>query len=340
MTRTAGVTTESRDETEVSAREPAPPSAGQRPVQSTAIPDTTKDTGPEDALSAANSAKEVPTEVSPEVDQLKIERVLRITSDGSNEASSDGVAASGTNKSTDTTASPAPPSEIRYIQYDKRLEASHLPAIRRMISMDLSEPYSIYVYRYFLYSWPHLCFMAVTSDIRPNKTSSNNIEYNDMTQANDDELNDSASKVVGVVVCKLEQHRSGPLRGYIAMLATQKDLRGRGIATNLVTLAIDRMNEDNAQEIVLETEVDNAPSLKLYRNLGFLRTKRLHRYYLSGSTAFRLVLYLQDGVANIPTCPPEGPYHDQSGHDRNDEQDWADYGAQDPLSGGVPAGVV
>ena len=52
------------------------------------------------------------------------------------------------------------PGELRYVQYDHALEAQYLPAIRSLISKDLSEPYSIYVYRYFLYQWGHLCFMV------------------------------------------------------------------------------------------------------------------------------------------------------------------------------------
>lgn len=52
------------------------------------------------------------------------------------------------------------PSELKYIQYSHSLEAQYLPAIRALISKDLSEPYSIYVYRYFLYQWGHLCFMV------------------------------------------------------------------------------------------------------------------------------------------------------------------------------------
>lgn len=52
------------------------------------------------------------------------------------------------------------PSEIRYIQYHSSLEKAYLPAIRALISKDLSEPYSIYVYRYFLYQWGELCFMV------------------------------------------------------------------------------------------------------------------------------------------------------------------------------------
>lgn len=52
------------------------------------------------------------------------------------------------------------PSELKYTQYSHSLEAQYLPSIRALISKDLSEPYSIYVYRYFLYQWGHLCFMV------------------------------------------------------------------------------------------------------------------------------------------------------------------------------------
>lgn len=100
-----------------------------------------------------------------------------------------------------------------------------------------------------------------------------------------------------MVVCKLEPHRSGTFRGYIAMLAVQESHRGKGIATKLVEMAINAMAERDADEIVLETEVTNTASLKLYERLGFLRSKRLHRYYLNGNTAFRLVLYLKEGTA-------------------------------------------
>lgn len=52
------------------------------------------------------------------------------------------------------------PPELRYIQYSHALEKKYLPSIRALISKDLSEPYSIYVYRYFLYQWGELCFMV------------------------------------------------------------------------------------------------------------------------------------------------------------------------------------
>jgi hypothetical protein len=59
-----------------------------------------------------------------------------------------------------TTTSKDLPGELSYVQYQHALEAQYLPAIRALISKDLSEPYSIYVYRYFLCQWGHLCFMV------------------------------------------------------------------------------------------------------------------------------------------------------------------------------------
>lgn len=81
------------------------------------------------------------------------------------------------------------------------------------------------------------------------------------------------------------------------MLAVQEAHRGQGIASKLVQMAIEAMTARDADEVVLETEVTNTASLKLYERLGFLRSKRLHRYYLNGNAAFRLILYLKEGTA-------------------------------------------
>lgn len=45
-------------------------------------------------------------------------------------------------------------------------------------------------------------------------------------------------------------------------------------------------------QVVLETEITNKPALRLYENLGFVRDKRLFRYYLNGVDALRLKLWL------------------------------------------------
>jgi len=46
-------------------------------------------------------------------------------------------------------------------------------------------------------------------------------------------------------------------------------------------------------EIVLETEDSNFSSLNLYEKLGFARDKFLPNYYLNGSAAYRLKLWLK-----------------------------------------------
>lgn len=53
--------------------------------------------------------------------------------------------------------------------------------------------------------------------------------------------------------------------------------------------------------MALETEVTNDAAMRLYESLGFLRSKLLHRYYLNGNSAYRLLLYLKPGVGLIPT---------------------------------------
>lgn len=50
------------------------------------------------------------------------------------------------------------------------------------------------------------------------------------------------------------------------------------------------MEDEGVDEVVLETEFDNASALALYEALGFVREKRLHRFYSNGKDAFRLIL--------------------------------------------------
>lgn len=63
--------------------------------------------------------------------------------------------------STTATAPPEPnPSlpPIEYVQYESELQ---MPMIMKIIQKDLSEPYSIYTYRYFIHNWPKLCFLVI-----------------------------------------------------------------------------------------------------------------------------------------------------------------------------------
>ncbi|XGW01503.1 hypothetical protein V3C99_013990 [Haemonchus contortus] len=142
--------------------------------------------------------------------------------------------------------------------------------IMRLITKDLSEPYSIYTYRYFIHNWPELCVLA----------------YDTITNS-----------YVGAVVCKLDRNAEGRRKGYLAMLAIDELYRKLGLGTRLVRRAIERMQAQGCDEVVLETEVSNVNAQRLYSNLGFIREKRLVRYYLNGVDAFRLKLYFSPPLA-------------------------------------------
>jgi len=98
---------------------------------------------------------------------------------------------------------------------------------------------------------------------------------------------------VGAIVCKLDVHKKTNRRGYIAMLAVDSAHRKRKIGSTLVRKAIMAMRRLDADEVVLETEITNSAALRLYEALGFVRDKRLFRYYLNGVDALRLKLWLR-----------------------------------------------
>ncbi|CAL5226939.1 g9821 [Coccomyxa viridis] len=148
------------------------------------------------------------------------------------------------------------------IQYRQYCGEEDIHYVMNLVDNELSEPYSIFTYRYFLHSWPRLCWLAF-----------------------------HGQQCFGVVVCKQDDHK-GMLRGYIAMLVVKPAYRGLGVGTELVKRSIEEMAATKADEVVLEAEVTNKGALALYRNLGFLRDKRLLRYYLNGADAFRLKLLL------------------------------------------------
>ncbi|KAF8067410.1 MAK3 [Scenedesmus sp. PABB004] len=148
------------------------------------------------------------------------------------------------------------------ITYRQFKDEHDLPVVTALIEASLSEPYSVFTYRYFLAQWPGLCWLA----------------YDGPTP-------------VGVVVAKMDDHR-GRRRGYIAMLVVDDAHRGRGLGRALAKRAIAEMVAGDADEVVLEAEVANSGALALYRSLGFLRDKHLHRYYLNSQDAYRLKLLL------------------------------------------------
>ncbi|GMR60216.1 hypothetical protein PMAYCL1PPCAC_30411, partial [Pristionchus mayeri] len=89
---------------------------------------------------------------------------------------------------------------IRIVQYQ---DESQIGDVMRLITKDLSEPYSIYTYRYFIHNWPQFCLLAQDT---------------------------TTDQFVGVIVCKMERTPSlNKMRGYIAMLAVDEAYRKMGV---------------------------------------------------------------------------------------------------------------
>jgi len=118
--------------------------------------------------------------------------------------------------------------DIEYVAYT---DESMLPAIRQLVSADLSEPYSVFVYRYFIHQWPELCICAYA--------------VNALTRVR--------GEMIAVIVNKAEDE-GGTYRGYIAMLAVSKAYRQQGLGAELSTRGIDRMVRMGCDEIMLEAE--------------------------------------------------------------------------------------
>ncbi|EPQ28927.1 uncharacterized protein PFL1_03727 [Pseudozyma flocculosa PF-1] len=181
--------------------------------------------------------------------------------------------------------SPSDPHELVLLPYRGEQQ---LPEINELIEKELSEPYIIYTYRYFVNQWPHLCFVAYARGTGTARVDG--IAPEDLDPTSPEHRRHLFP--VGVIVSKLDRHLKGKrlMRGYIAMLSIREEWRGRGIAKRLIRTSLDEMIRGSAQEVVLETEADNQAALYLYESLGFIREKRLHRFYLNGKDSFRLVL--------------------------------------------------
>ena len=112
------------------------------------------------------------------------------------------------------TSAPPPPLEICPVTrvdgekcelvYSAYTGEEELQSIMDLIDSTLSEPYSIFTYRYFINTWPSLCILTRS---RPVGSS-------------------VQGELMGVIICKADVHtKSKVKRGYLAMLVVDKTYR-------------------------------------------------------------------------------------------------------------------
>ncbi|KAJ1978012.1 N-alpha-acetyltransferase 30 [Dimargaris xerosporica] len=159
-----------------------------------------------------------------------------------------------------------PPTNVQFVRYENEAQ---LPGIQQVVGSSLSEPYPIFTYRYFLVHWPQHCYLAL----------------------------DATNQCIGAIICRLQPHKN--TLGFQMDRGAQSDgekfdskLAVRSVNGVLVPSALMRgyIAMVAPQQIVLETEATNLQAVHFYQRLGFIKEKRLHRYYLNGVDAFRLKL--------------------------------------------------
>ncbi|XBW38168.1 hypothetical protein QEN19_003763 [Hanseniaspora menglaensis] len=139
--------------------------------------------------------------------------------------------------------------------------------IIKLINDNLSEPYSVYVYIYFLKTFPELCFY----------------------------ISDKNENIIACIIGKYDEHKSTRLRGYIGMLVVDENKRGESLGKFLIQKILHKFSELNCDDVILETQCNNTSALSLYKKFGFICLKKYKNYYNEnekGKDAFMLILGL------------------------------------------------
>lgn len=102
-----------------------------------------------------------------DMDSADFDGDLATSSDGATDSVSTAisrVSISDTESSSRTDSESSKPQRpLTYVVYESE---EQMPDIMRLITKDLSEPYSIYTYRYFIHNWPKLCFLVGIPSVR------------------------------------------------------------------------------------------------------------------------------------------------------------------------------
>ena len=111
--------------------------------------------------------------------------------------------------------------------------------IKKIIDPELSEPYSVFTYYFFLQNHPQFTYLIFSEK----------------------------EELIGLLIGKIEECSKEKefKRGYLAMIVITKSARRKGLGKLLMQRFIDDLLKiPNCTEIILETECLNTSALRLY----------------------------------------------------------------------------
>lgn len=89
------------------------------------------------------------------------------------------------------------------------------------------------------------------------------------------------AKVVGIIILwkrTIQYHEKPIVVGGLGGVGVQKKHRGKGIATNMLTLARETLNRSDCDIAFLGTNIDDSQLLKIFARIGFVPLKKTFSY--------------------------------------------------------------
>lgn len=123
--------------------------------------------------------------------------------------------------------------DISYESFD--LKKHNIYDVKKIVEPELSEPYSIFTYKFFYYIKSELSFVALNKD----------------------------GEIIGTITGYTETKKDKVI-GYIAMLVVNKEYRGLKIGVQLVKLLINKFKDINCDQVTLDVDYTNKPAISLY----------------------------------------------------------------------------
>lgn len=173
------------------------------------------------------------------------------------------------------------------IVYRYYRDEADLRTVQNLFARELSEPYQIWTYRYFVEPWPTLTIFAESNE-----------EIVGCCMANIETRSKSA-KPDGVDKNPSTSHTdpaSTYKRGYIGMISVIDAYKRRRIGQRLYMLVLKEMRNFGVTVISLETESDNIGALLFYESLGFRKMRLFSNYYMNGKNAYRMMKWLAPNI--------------------------------------------